>query len=72
MQYYAGADWTCRPAAPTRGGPLAQPYIFYELFMNYTIIIMNYICCETYLNFYQKRAIICNLEPFLLASFYVE
>ena len=36
-----GADWTCRPTAPTGGGPLAQPCIFYEL-----------ICCETYLNFH--------------------
>ena len=38
-----GADWTCRPTAPTGGGPLAQPCIFYEL-----------ICCETYLNFHQN------------------
>ena len=42
------------PHRPSGGGPLAQLCIFYELVV---------ICCERYLIFALKRAIICHLEP---------
>ena len=51
---HAGADWTCRPTALRAVGPWLNYAIFYELIV---------ICCERYLIFPLKRAIICHLEP---------
>ena len=51
---HAGADWTCRPTALRAVGPWLNYTFFYELVV---------ICCERYLIFALKRAIICHLEP---------
>ena len=65
----AEADWTCRPNAPTGGGPLAQPCIF---FMNLYVVKHIWISPKTCYNMLFRAIKIHIYCTFLLELLYVE